>query len=52
MRPDSRKNRPEEQQLELTLNKLVIVQAYTGCKPKTIHFTVRLTHCKEFYLFA
>ena len=34
MRPDTKRNRLEEQQLELTLNKLVIVQAYTGCEPK------------------
>ena len=52
MRPDTKGNRLEEQQLEFTLNKLVIVQSYTGCEPKTIHFTVRLTGCKEFYLFA
>ena len=31
MRPDTRKNRLREQELELTLDKLVIVQAYTGC---------------------
>ena len=37
MRPDSKRNRLGEQQVELTLNELVIVQAYTGCKPKTIH---------------
>ena len=55
MRPDTKRNRLEEQQVELTLNKLVIVQAYTGCEPKfysLIHFTARLTNCKEFYLFA
>ena len=31
MRPDTRENRLREQELELTLDKLVIVQAYTGC---------------------
>lgn len=38
MRPDTKGNRLEEQQLELTLNKLVIVQAYTGWKPKNDSF--------------
>ena len=33
-RPDSKRNRLREKQLELTLNELVIAQALTGCEPK------------------